>query len=126
MIPELNLARDASLAAACVIAIMANRKMPLSELLQELPEYHLEKVKITVSGRDPLQIIEAMAALHDASSYETIMNDIKFAGDGWWVLVHPSNTEPVIRILAEAKDASSATRLLQQYQDELQSLLGVS
>lgn len=126
MIPELNLARDATLAAACVIAIMTCRELPLSELLKELPEYHLEKVKMEVSGRDPLQLIESIASLHDASTFERVMNDIKFSGDGWWALVHPSNTEPVIRILAESRDASTAVRLLHQYQDELKVLLDTS
>ncbi|HME53948.1 MAG TPA: hypothetical protein VKM55_17110 [Candidatus Lokiarchaeia archaeon] len=123
MIPELNLARDATLAAACVIAIMARRELPLSELLNELPKYHLEKIKVEVTGRDPLQLIESMASLHDVSSFERVMNDIKFSGEGWWVLIHPSNTEPVIRILAESRNAGDATSLLRQYQDELQSLL---
>jgi phosphomannomutase/phosphoglucomutase len=95
-------------------------------LLKELPEYHLEKVKLEVTSRDPMQLIESMAALHDPSSFERVMNDIKFSGDGWWVLVHPSNTEPVIRILAESRDATEAASLLRQYQDELQSLLGAA
>nr|MDO8109322.1 hypothetical protein [Candidatus Sigynarchaeota archaeon] len=123
MMPELNLARDASLAAACIIAILEKRGVPLSALAKELPEYHLEKVKLGVTGHNPLKVMEQLASLHDPSSFTRVMNDIKFAGDGWWVLIHPSNTEPVIRILAEARSADRAASLLTKYQGELLSLL---
>ncbi len=124
MVPELNLARDATLAAACTVAIMTKRDVPLSALAKELPEYHLEKVKIPTTGHDPLVIMESMAKIHEPSSFTRIMNDIKFSGDGWWVLVHPSNTEPIIRVLVEAKTKDRATDLLARYQDEVLSFMG--
>jgi phosphomannomutase len=38
-----------------------------------------------------------------------IENDLRFGKDlDWFVLIHPSNTEPVIRIIAEAKRDSLA------------------
>ncbi len=123
MVPELNLARDATLAAACAVAIMTKRDMPLSALARELPEYHLEKVKIPTTGHDPLAIMERIAKRHEPSSFTRIMNDIKFSGDGWWVLVHPSNTEPIIRVLVETKSKDRATSLLANYQDEVVSLM---
>ncbi|NMC05538.1 MAG: hypothetical protein GYA24_10010 [Candidatus Lokiarchaeota archaeon] len=124
MVPELNLARDATLAAACVVAIMTRREMPLSELARELPEYHLEKVKITTTGLDPLAIMERISINHDPSSFTRIMNDIKFAGDGWWALIHPSNTEPIIRVLVEAKTKDRAASLLATYQGEVETAMG--
>ncbi|MBN2152259.1 MAG: hypothetical protein JW839_12485, partial [Candidatus Lokiarchaeota archaeon] len=123
MVPELNLARDATLAAACTVAIMSKRNMPLSALAKELPEYHLEKVKIPTAGHDPIAIMERVANSHDPSSYTRIINDIKFSGDGWWALVHPSNTEPIIRVLVEAKSEDRARRLLAKYQDEVASFM---
>jgi len=123
MVPELNLARDATLAAACTIAIMTNRGVPLSALARELPEYHLEKVKIPTTGHDPLAVIERMADNHEPSSFSRIMNDIKFSGDGWWVLIHPSNTEPVLRVLVEAKSKERAKNLLAKYQGDVVSLM---
>jgi phosphoglucosamine mutase len=123
MMPELNLARDATLAAACVVAIMTKRDLPLSALAKELPEYHLEKVKIPTTGHDPLAVMESVAKKHEPSSFTRIMNDIKFAGDGWWALIHPSNTEPIIRVLVEAKTQNRAASLLATYQDEVTSAM---
>ncbi|MEX2681982.1 MAG: hypothetical protein Q6373_010290 [Candidatus Sigynarchaeota archaeon] len=123
MVPELNLARDATLAAACTVAIMTKRELPLSALAKELPEYHLEKVKIPTTGHDPLAVMERMAKIHEPSSFTRIMNDIKFSGDGWWVLIHPSNTEPIIRVLVEARSKDRATSLLAKYQDEVAALM---
>ena len=38
-----------------------------------------------------------------------VLNDLRFGiGQDWFVLIHPSNTEPIIRIISEAKRESLA------------------
>ncbi|MHA1793637.1 MAG: hypothetical protein ACTSVI_13410 [Promethearchaeota archaeon] len=123
MIPEINLARDAAVATACIVAIMKKRDLLLSELVKELKQYHLEKVKLKTAGKDPKKIMEKLASNHDASSFKRIMNDVYFNGDGWWVLIHPSNTEPVIRILVESTNEDKAKALLKKHEEELMFLL---
>lgn len=122
MVPDVNLARDATLAAGCIVAIMRARELPLSALVAELPVFHLKKVKIDVTGVDPRALMERFAARHDPGTSERVQDDVKFSGDGWWVLVHPSNTEPIVRILAEARDEARAGALLDQARSNLEAL----
>ena len=123
MVPEINLARDGTLAAACIVTILRHRQRPLSELVAELPVYHLEKTKMDVTGRDPRALMARLARSHEPGTFERIQDDIKFSGDGWWVLVHPSNTEPIVRILVEARDERRAIELLGAHQKELEAFL---
>jgi phosphomannomutase len=39
---------------------------------------------------------------------------IKVQGDGWWVLVRPSNTEPIVRVSAEAESRRKATEMAKE------------
>jgi phosphomannomutase/phosphoglucomutase len=119
MIPGINLARDATLAAGCLIGIVTTRGLPVSELVAELPDYVLEKINVSTAGQDPLRVMERLKLVHEPGTYETSISDMKFSGDGWWALIHPSNTEPVIRILAEAKTKEDAVDLLGRYEAEL-------
>ena len=45
----------------------------------------------------------------DGENVEQIENDLRFGqGNDWFVLIHPSNTEPIIRVISEAKRDSLA------------------
>ncbi|MHA1700600.1 MAG: hypothetical protein ACTSWN_17315 [Promethearchaeota archaeon] len=123
MIPDINLARDGTLAAACIVAILNITNKPLSTLISELPRYHLEKVKIDVKGRDPIEIIRGLQKHHENEKCNKILNDLRFSGKDWWLLIHPSNTEPVIRILVEARDKDQAERLLAKSERELREII---
>lgn len=123
IIPEVNLARDGTMAAACIVAIMQKRELPISELAKELTRYHLKKVKINVAGRDPLKIMENLAKINEKENFTRVLNDLRFQGSGWWALIHPSNTEPVIRILVEARDEAMATELLRKNKNDLLKIM---
>jgi phosphomannomutase len=51
-------------------------------------------------------------------------NDIKILNknENYWVLIHPSNTEPVIRIIAESKNKQESLTLVQKYRNILQTI----
>jgi len=47
--------------------------------------------------------------LNEGEEVEQIGNDLRFGkGKDWFVLIHPSNTEPIIRVISEAKRDSLA------------------
>ncbi|MHA1683564.1 MAG: phosphoglucosamine mutase [Promethearchaeota archaeon] len=123
MLPELNLARDASIAAALVVAILEKRKKPLSELVTELVPYHLKKVKLNLKGKDAKTIMSALVEQQEPGTFKRVLNDIRMVGDDWWVLIHPSNTEPIIRVMVEAKDEHLAEALLKKHKKEVLDLL---
>lgn len=123
ILPRINLARDATVAAACIVAILELRGKSLSTLASELNTYHLEKMMVDLGDANPRDVMDALASTHEKSSFKRILNDLRFSGDGWWVLIHPSNTEPVIRILVESRDPSHAKELLKRHERHVRDAL---
>ncbi|PKL58207.1 MAG: phosphoglucosamine mutase, partial [Methanomicrobiales archaeon HGW-Methanomicrobiales-5] len=81
------------------------------EILDELPAYHLIKEKH--HAPDPSALVRAV---EEAFSGETIekIDGIKIVRDNAWALVRASGTEPMIRIMIEAKDQGVANAMYQE------------
>ncbi len=112
--PRVVLVRDSFVGMALVLDAMFAREMPVSALADELPRYTIQKTKIDLA---PEKIPTAYAALerhfHDATVDRLDGLRLDWAGNngGSWLLVRPSNTEPIVRIIAEAATADEAERL---------------
>ena len=122
--PRVGLVRDSFVAMALVLAAMAERDLPVSELADELPRYAIHKTKFEVAREI---VPKALAALeqhfHDAQSdrLDGLRLDWQHpSGKGSWLLVRESNTEPIVRIIAEAPTADETRRLC----DEAGKLIG--
>jgi phosphomannomutase len=108
--PRVGLVRDPFMGMGLVLNLMAQTGRKLSELVAELPAYHIVKDKYTVStGRLP----ELFGALEKAWP-EAAPNRIDGLRLDWadrWVHVRPSNTEPIVRVIAEAPRREDAEAL---------------
>jgi phosphomannomutase len=113
--PRVGLVRDSFVGMALVLDAMATRGQSISALADELPRYAIWKTKIEID-RDA--VTAALNALErhfsDATSdrLDGLRLDWQHAdGSGSWLLVRTSNTEPIVRIIAEAPSAEEARRL---------------
>lgn len=112
MLPELHLTRDALLAAALVLQLLAERDASLGELLAAWPRYHISKRKARRPPPPLERAYEALLANAPAGAEEDRRDGLRLAWeDGRWVHVRPSGTEPVLRVVAEAPGAAEAERL---------------
>ncbi len=91
---DFNTTGDGMLTALQLLSVVKQTGKPLSELAQEVTEYPQELVNITV--KDKQAALKNEALLEIIAQVEKDMN-----GDGR-VLVRPSGTEPLLRIMAEA------------------------
>ena len=109
--PELHWGRDGMLAAAVITQYLASTKSTISALAGELPSYTMLKTKIPASRE---QVDEKANAIEKAFPKTEInrLDGIKISGDNWWVQIRSSNTEPVARLMAEAKDPKIARSLI--------------
>lgn len=113
ILPEINLTRDGLIVAGVVLGLLSKTGKKLSQIRLELPEYCM--VKTTVRGRDNQEprtmndklLIAAMGAELGAVTFD-LTEGIRLTGDSWWVHIRQSNTEPLIRIVAEARSKSVA------------------
>jgi phosphomannomutase len=90
---------------------MVEAEENISKLVARLPKFFSHRRKININPKDVRVIIsrvkqELISEGEEVSQYD---NDLRFGkGKDWFVLIHPSNTEPIIRVISEAKRDSLA------------------
>ncbi|CAN5251632.1 phosphoglucosamine mutase [soil metagenome] len=110
--PRLGWVRDPFIGMGLILNLLADERRPLSVLAAELPQYTIVKTKYTVPRE---KLSEAYAALKQRwpeAAVDTV-DGLRLNGPDWWLHVRPSNTEPVVRIIAEAPTEPIATALCQ-------------
>jgi len=108
--PDFVYGRDAALATAKIIEIIAKEAKPLSELIEELPKYCSAKLKVECP--DDLKT-DIMKKIVDATcEYEVDTKDgVKILKDEGWVIIRPSGTEPIFRCFSEAENEEDANKM---------------
>ena len=111
--PAIHAGRDAMVGVALFLSNLAHKKMKVSELKKTYPQYFIAKNKIQLS--DPALIDRILNELKKVYASEDI-NDIDgvkiiFEAKKQWVHLRKSNTEPIIRIYAEAGTMEDAEAL---------------
>jgi phosphomannomutase len=112
MYPALHVGRDAPVAAALVLTLLARQGRPVSELVAAAPRYAIVKAK---AARGPA-LERAYAALRRqfADATADTQDGLRLAWPGRWLHVRPSNTEPIIRLIAEAPTSAEARHLVEE------------
>ncbi len=111
--PRVVLVRDSFTAMGLILDAIAARQMPVSALADELPRYEICKTKITL----PKEKLSAgwrrlRSILRDARADR--LDGLRLDWTDKWLLVRGSNTEPIVRAIAEAPTAAEAKRLCQE------------
>jgi len=110
--------RDSMIGMALLLELLAKRQQPLSKIVQDIPSYAIIKDKVDV---DPA-VIERMANAMQKRFHDQkidLQDGVRVDWDDRWVHVRPSNTEPIMRIIAEAHDEAAARELIDQTRDAL-------
>ena len=115
ILKEVHLGRDSLVAIAMVLNLLSNDDKSINEIISEIPEYILIKDKINI---DDSIDFDSLATLFDCD--EINQDDgIKFSWSNKWIHIRKSNTEPIIRIFAEAKTRDEVNKLIQTLKDYL-------
>jgi phosphomannomutase len=119
--PQVVMVRDSMVAMALVLDAMSSRRLPLSELVDELPRYAMHKSKITLSpDRIPDVLEELQQYFSDARPDR--LDGLRLDWPDRWLLVRASNTEPIVRVFAEAPSDAEAARLCSDVEKVILSL----
>lgn len=120
-IPLVHATHDAAAAMAFILERLARREQRLSDAAGELPRLAMIKEHIAV---EPRLIHTALQAFRDALSEgdgraSEMTDGIKIEWPDGWVHVRASNTESIIRVIAEAADEARARELVDWARDRL-------
>ena len=111
--PRVGLVRDSFVAMALVLERMARggRLTPLDELVADFPELTIVKAKLTLPAdwrrEDAGAAFERVAEAFPEAAVSRL-DGIRVDWPGGWLLVRASNTEPIVRIVAEAATTADA------------------
>lgn len=111
--PAIHSGRDAMVGVALFLSNLAHKKMKVSDLKATYPQYFIAKNKIELSDKSLIdRILNEMKSVFAAEKINDIDGvKIDFEEKKQWVHLRRSNTEPIIRIYAEAQDQSTAEAL---------------
>jgi phosphomannomutase len=108
--PRVGYVRDSFVGMALLLDAMAARQMKISQLADELPRYEIVKTKVSLP---PEKLPAALDALqrHFSDASADRLDGLRLDWPGRWLLVRGSNTEPIVRAIAEAPTAAEASSL---------------
>jgi phosphomannomutase len=111
--PRVGLVRDPFIGMGLVLNLMAETGRPLSALAAELPVYHIVKDKYPVAPERLPALYEAMTARWRDARVDRL-DGLRLDWADRWVHVRPSNTEPIVRVIAEAPQKGDAEGLCRE------------
>jgi phosphomannomutase / phosphoglucomutase len=115
--PDHQFCRDGGMTAAMMVAVLASHPgRRLSDIIDDLPSYHLIKDKYAT--RDPQALVRSIEVAFSSDTLDRT-DGVKIIRRDAWALVRPSGTEPMIRIMVESGDHRVADAL---YREILQAI----
>ncbi len=111
--PRVGFVRDSFVGMALVLDAMSARQSTLSSLIAELPQYAIHKTKVPVAADQLAATFDRLEkGFSDAKADR--LDGLRLDWPNAWLLVRASNTEPIVRLVAEAPAADEAERLCQR------------
>jgi len=121
--PESHYGRDALVGIALLLSHLAEKKCKVSELRDQYPAYTISKNKIELTPHvDVDNILNKMARAYAHEEVDTT-DGVKIYIGKEWVHLRKSNTEPIIRIYSESKNAEAADALAKRIITEIQAII---
>ena len=114
--PASHYGRDAMVGVALFLSNLAHKNLKVSEYKATLPQYFIAKNKIELSDSSLIdRILETVKSRFSEEDINTIDGvKISFESTRRWVHLRRSNTEPIIRIYAEAPTEAEASALAEE------------
>jgi phosphomannomutase len=108
---ECHLGRDSLVAATMVLNRMSQSEDSLSAIYHTLPQYKIVKDKISIKALDKELLLSKVNDLFPGVEKDT-SDGVKFIWEDKWIHLRSSNTEPIMRIYAEATSEQEAQELI--------------
>ncbi len=126
IMPEYFLFDDAMVIPLRIAEILAKNDKPLSELVDELPNYPKDTKNFDFPDIKKFQVIDNLKKKF-TEEYDkvNIMDGVRVDLEHGWCLIRASNTSPVIRLTVEADSNEELNRLMSLFEGELRAQFDV-
>ncbi len=119
ILPKVHLGRDAIVGIGLILQHLADFGGTLSELKATLPQYFITKGKVEVGTLNPDTILKRLQEKYSSAGTINMDDGLKIDFPVAWVHLRKSNTEPIIRIIAEAHTKTEADELVGKFTAEI-------
>lgn len=121
--PASHYGRDSLVGVALFLSLLAQSGMKCSELRKTYPDYFISKNKIELTPE--IDVDGILVKMKEKYQHEQVtdIDGVKIDFADRWVHLRKSNTEPIIRIYAEAPSMAEADKLAQTIIQDIQSLI---
>lgn len=121
--PELHYGRDALVGIALFLTLLAEKQVKCSELRASYPSYEIVKRKISLSASTDIdKILEQVEGEFNEEKLNRT-DGLRIDFTEGWVHLRKSNTEPVIRVIAEGKNRKLAEDLAAKVMELIEKLI---
>ncbi len=121
ILPAVHLGRDAIVGIGLILQELAQFGGTLSELKASLPQYSIAKGKIELGKTSPDAVLKRIESSQNGAGRINTDDGLKIDYDDHWVHLRKSNTEPIVRVIAEAKTMDQAVEVVERFKKEITS-----
>ena len=118
IMPAVHAGRDSLVGIVLVLHALAAHGGRASEYRASLPQFEIRKSRYSTEGRDPAAVL-ARAAERFAGERIDTRDGVRIDFPDGWVHLRASNTEPIMRIIGEARSAAEADALVRMVSDRV-------
>jgi len=113
MYPAVHTGRDSLTAVALILRLLADSGKTVSEMADEFPDYVILKDKVHVDLDKAQKKLDALAANPPGGEVD-VRDGVKIIRNEAWLHLRCSNTEPIVRIIAEARGEAETRKLMDE------------
>ncbi len=108
ILKEVHLGRDSLVAISMILSLLSSSGKSISDEISNIPQYLMIKDKILIDDKIDFDSLETIFDCNEINK----IDGIKFIWPNKWIHIRKSNTEPIIRIFAEAKNQDEVNDLI--------------
>ncbi len=120
--PAINFCRDSHVGMALILHLLAQTGRAVSDLLGDLPRYVMIKEKLDCPSEKIAEVLKLIRRDFAAEQLD-LRDGVKVSFADGWLHVRGSNTEPIIRLIAEARNETRAREILSSVFEKVERLL---
>jgi phosphomannomutase len=123
IVPDFHYGRDALIGIALFLTHLSQSNKTVKQLRSSYPDYFISKNKIEMDGTTNLNVVfEKLKEKYKSNPLNTI-DGLRIEFDNDWVHLRSSNTEPIIRIIAESNFETTANNIASKLIRDIQESL---
>lgn len=120
--PRINFCRDSQVGMALILHLLAETGKTVSALLAELPRYCLVKEKLACPSDKIAEVLKLIRQAY-ADQPMDLRDGVKVTTADGWIHLRGSNTEPILRVVAEAASEAIASRMVNTVLEQIASVI---